>query len=78
MGAEKTLKILIAAAIVLALAQAAVYLFFNAAIDVFVTVSVWYVYAVAFIFMTYAILTAVKIQRQYEETCRQKPQLCSQ
>jgi len=76
---EKALKILVAATtIVLVLGLIAVYVFFNELIDVFITVSVWYIYAEAFIFMTHTIHTAVKIQRQYEETCRQKPQLCSE
>ena len=75
--AEKILKILVATAIMLAIAQIAVYVFFNGLIDVFYTLSVWYIYAVAFFFMAYVIHIAVKIQRQYEETCRQNPQLCS-
>jgi len=74
---EKILKILVATTIVLALAQIAVYVFFNGLIDAFYTLTVWYIYAVAFFFMAYVIHTAVKIQRQYEETCRQNPQLCS-
>ncbi|MEM3549238.1 MAG: hypothetical protein QXJ23_09575 [Thermofilum sp.] len=77
MATEKILKILVATTIVLALAQVAVYIFFNGLIDTFYTLTVWYVYAVAFFFMTYVIHTAIKIQRQYEESCKQNPQLCS-
>lgn len=78
METEKALKILVATTtIVMVLGLIAVYVFFNELIDAFITVSVWLIYAEAFIFMTYTIHTTVKIQRQYEEKCRQKPQLCS-
>jgi hypothetical protein len=75
---DKILKILVVTTtILLVLGLIAVYVFFNELIDVFIAVSVWYIYTEAFIFMTYTIYTTVKIQRQYEEKCRQNPQLCS-
>jgi hypothetical protein len=74
---EKTLKILVATTIMLAIAQIVVYVFFNGLFDAFYTLTVWYIYAVAFFFMAYVIHVTLKIQRQYEETCRQNPQLCS-
>lgn len=77
METEKALQILVATSIVMVLGLIAVYVLFNELIDAFITVTVWLIYAESFIFMTYTIHTAVKIQRQYEETCRQKPQLCS-
>ncbi|MCI4407720.1 MAG: hypothetical protein JHC26_01420 [Thermofilum sp.] len=78
MATEKILKILVATTIVMVLVQIVVYVFFSGLIEAFYALSVWYIYAISFFFMAYVVHVTVKLQSQYEETCKQNPQLCSE
>jgi Ca2+/Na+ antiporter len=74
---EKALKLLVASMFAVVLVQVVVTVFFSELADVFYGFSECYVFMVAFFFMLYLIYVAYKLQREYEESCRRDPQLCS-